>query len=58
MTKLPYPESYNMDMWMLVAKMSFSVSVYDLISRHAVVVMQWLIGLNISCGSSGLTQNL
>ena len=30
---------------------------YDLISRHAVAVMQWSVG-NKSCCSSGLTQNL
>ena len=29
-----------------------------LILRHAIAVMQWLVGLNISCCSSGLTQHL
>ena len=34
------------------------LSAYDLISHHAVAVMQWSVGLNVSCCSSGLTQNL
>jgi hypothetical protein len=31
---------------------------YDVISSHAIAVMQWPVCLNISCCSSGLTQNL
>jgi hypothetical protein len=34
------------------------LSTYDLISRHAVAVMQWSVDLNKSYCSSGLTQNL
>ena len=37
---------------------SHLLSAYDLISRHAIAVMQWLVGLNTSCCSAGQTQNL
>ena len=34
------------------------LSAYDVISSHAISVMLWSVGLNTSCCSSGLTQNL
>ena len=34
------------------------LSAYDVISNHVTAVMQWPVGLNTSCCSSGLTQNL
>jgi hypothetical protein len=34
------------------------LNTYVLISRHAVAVMQWSVGLITSCCSSGLTQHL
>jgi hypothetical protein len=33
------------------------LSAYDMISSHAVAVMQWPVSLNTSCCSSGLTQH-
>ena len=34
------------------------LNAYDLLSRHAVAVMQWSVGLNKACCTSGLTHNL
>jgi hypothetical protein len=34
------------------------LSHYDVVSRHAIAVMQWPVGLNKSCFSSDLIQNL
>ena len=33
------------------------LSAYDVISSHVIAVMQWPVGLNTSCFSSGLAQN-